>query len=115
MSRGEYTTFSWRPDTPVRSFRCKVLTDAESLGAREYAVAVSALDAEGTEVAPTNADWSYSRVIGARFSYTSESTSGIASPARWEADIFADRFEIKVVSWIVPDPDETQVTGSTLR
>lgn len=111
MSRGEYTSFSWRPDSPVRSFRCKVLTDAESLGAREYAVAVSALDAEGAEVEPTSTDWSYSRVIGSRFSYTPESASGVAPSSRWESDVFADRFDIRVVSWIVPDPDDVHVTG----
>lgn len=114
MSRGDTTTFTWSPTSPTRQLSCRVITDADSIGENEFAVALTARDAEGGEILPSTTRWRHSEAIGAHFAYTAPSQSPVSPVAPWTSETFPDRFEIDVVTWNQPDDSTTTVVGLAL-
>lgn len=94
-------TFSWRPESPVTSFVCAVITDQTALPRRAYAVAVSAMDADGESVSPLGSNWPYSSSLKSHYRYTpAASDAGTAMLEPWRSEIYLESVEITVVAWL---------------
>ena len=103
MRSREHVTFSWRPESPVTSFACAVITDGGEVARRAYAVAVSGVDAQGEAVAPLGSDWPYSSALKSHYRYTPATPdAGTAVLRPWRSEVYLDSVEITVVAWL-PD------------
>ena len=117
MKSREHVAFSWRPESPITAFSCAVITEASEVPRRAFAVAVTAVDADGEHVAPLDSDWPYSSALKSHYRYTPATTdAGTAVLAPWRSDVYFESVEIRVVAWLPDDetPDVAAVAVSPL-
>lgn len=104
MRSQDRVTFSWRPESPITSFACAVVTNQDAVPRRAYAVTVSAVDADGEHVEPLGDEWTYSSGLRANYRYTPASPdAGTAMLKPWRSDVYLQRVEITVVAWLPDD------------
>lgn len=100
MKPGERRTFRWRPDPPIDAFECVVITSPSELPSRAFAVAVSALDADHTAIAPNGTPWYYSKTFGTYFQYTPATKEGHGARLEpWASDTILESVQFDVVGW----------------
>lgn len=117
MRSQERVTFSWRPESPTTSFVCAVITDQELVPRRAYAVAASAVDAEGERIEPVGEDWTFSSGLKSHYQYTPAiPDAGTAVLKPWRSDVYLEAVEITVVAWLRDDesPDIVAATFAPL-
>lgn len=109
MKLNERATFTWHPPAPLKAFDSAVVASSDDIPQSAYAVTVTARDAEGTAVAPSDGTWPFSSSLGAHFQYSpaSEGASSFALK-RWEGDTFISSVFIEVVGWL-KDQDSPEV------
>lgn len=113
MRSQDRVTFSWRPELPVTSFVCAVVTNQDALPRRAYAVAVSAVDADGEHVEPLGDDWTYSSGLRSNYRYTSASPeAGTAMLRPWRSDVYLQSVEITVIAWLRDDESPDVVASA---
>lgn len=106
MKPGDRVEFTWQPTEPVEAFECMLVTAGEPIGARSFAVTVSATDALGDEVSPQGTAWRLSNALGAHFQYSRESTPTVGSRLHpWVGTAIAQKFVIGAVGW-PPEGDD---------
>lgn len=100
LKPGERKTFRWRPDLPIDTFECVVITSPSELPSRAFAVAVSALDADGAVIEPDGVPWHYSKTFGTYFQYTQATEKGRgARLAPWTSETILEWVQLEVVGW----------------
>ena len=100
MKPGDRIGFTWQPEEPVEEFECMIVTNHEAITSRAFAVAVTATDAIGEPVPPSEGPWFFSDLLGTYCQYAPESEPSSASRLQpWTGTAIADTFRIEAVAW----------------